>query len=68
MTKLLNRGNVFVVTRQGGYGFDSAVCGVFSELQEADDYVGMCEQQWKEKVGDLKGVMFSIQISTYYGK
>ena len=70
MTKLLNRGSVFVVTRTlYDYGNTvTVVLGVFSELDEADDYKGMCEQQWKEKVGHLKNVEFDIQLTTYYGK
>lgn len=71
MTKLLNRGNVFVVVRNTfGYSEYNAshVIGVFSEMDEADDYKGMCEQQWKEKVGDLDNVNFDVQMSTYYGK
>jgi hypothetical protein len=71
MTKLLNRGNVFVVMRHTlGWGgiSDGTSLGVFSELDEADDYKGMCEQQWRDKVGHLHEVEFSIQMTTYYGK
>jgi hypothetical protein len=71
MSKLLNRGNVFVVVRNS-FGYTeysrSASCGVFSELEEADDYKGMCEQQWKEKVGHLDDVEFEVQLTTYYGR
>lgn len=68
MTKRLNRGNVFVVLRddtRGTYG--PAVVGVFYNLEDADDYKGMCEQQWIDKVGSLDGVEFDIQLTTFYG-
>jgi hypothetical protein len=68
MTKLLNRGNVFVVVRHVYEGVETHVVGVFSELEEADDYRGVCEQQWREKVGGLDYVSFEVQMTTYYGK
>lgn len=67
MTKLLNRGNVFVVVRDDRM-HGPAVCGVFADVDEADDYKGMCEQQWKERVGHLDGLTFEVQLTTYYGK
>lgn len=67
MSKLLNRGNVFVVVRVHPTHAPSA-CGVFSELEDADDYRGACEQQWLDKIGNLAGVSFEIQLTTYYGK
>lgn len=69
-TKLLNRGSLFVVVRHDiSKGFNSGIAvGGFSELSDADDYKGMSEQQWKERVGDLDGVEFEIQLTTYYGK
>lgn len=71
--KLLNRGNAYVVVRHNldtcyHAHFPSAAVGVFSEVDEADDYKGMCEQQWKDKVGHLKDVEFEVQLTTYYGK
>lgn len=61
---------MFVVVRHDiTRGWNSGVaCGSFSELSDADDYKGMAEQQWFEKVGDLDGVEFEIQLTTYYGK
>jgi hypothetical protein len=41
--------------------------GVFANLEEADDYKGMCEQQWKERIGHLDGIEFEVQLTTYYG-
>jgi hypothetical protein len=68
MTKLLNRGNVFTVVRIGWQGVPApAVVGVFANLEEADDYKGMCEQQWKERIGHLDGIEFEVQLTTYYG-
>lgn len=70
MTKLLNRGSVFVVVRnQFGYSEyqRSAVVGVFGDLGDADDYKGMCEQQWIDKMGNLNDIEFEIQLTTYYG-
>lgn len=70
MTKLLNRGNVFVVVRSftdAPEPYNPTAVGVFSELDEADDYKGMCEQQWKERYG-VVNVVFDIQLTTYYGK
>lgn len=70
MSKLLNRGNIFIVTRnQFGYAEyqRSAVVGAFSNLDDADDYKGACEQQWIDKVGSLNDVEFEIQLTTYYG-
>lgn len=68
--KLLNRGNVFVIVRHDvSKGWNSTTaCGAFSELNEAEDYKGVCEQQWTERVGDLEGVEFEIQLTTYYGR
>lgn len=67
MSKLLNRGKVFVIVRYI-IGKAPISIGVFSELSEADDYKGMCEQQWKEQVGHLEDIEFEIQMTTYYGK
>lgn len=71
--KLLNRGNAFVLVRHNldtcyHSNFPSTTVGVFSELEDADDYKGMCEQQWIDKVGNLDSVEFEIQLTTYYGK
>ena len=54
-----NRATVYVVLRH------DSVCGVFAELEEADDYRGACEQEWLEKTG--KKVYFRVQVSTFYG-
>lgn len=55
-----NRASVYVVRRG-----EEAVCGVFKEYQEAEDYAGACEQQWLEKTGHR--VRFYVVISTFYG-
>jgi hypothetical protein len=70
MTKLKNRGNMFVVVRQhfgAALGGSAAVCGSFSDMDDADDYKGACEQRWLERVGTLDGVEFEVQLTTYYG-
>lgn len=69
MIKLKNRGNLFVVIRhdlQGSWN-SSTACAAFADLDDADDYKGACEQEWRERVGDLEGVDFDIQLTTYYG-
>jgi hypothetical protein len=73
MTKLLNRGNVFVVVRSEQPDFGDnlhsrpAAVGVFADMDEADDYKGMCEQQWRDRCGSLDGIEFEVQLTTYYG-
>lgn len=70
MTKLLNRGNLYCIVRTN-YDYENTtmtICGGFSELSEADDAKGMFEQQWRDKVGDMRNVEFDIQLTTYYGK
>lgn len=66
MTKLLNRGNIFVVVRVSNP--HTHVLGVFSDMDEADDYRGAMEQKWLEKVGVVEGVEFQVQMTTYYGR
>jgi hypothetical protein len=67
MTKLKNRGNMFVVVRQQWNGIGCHVVGTFSNMDDADDYKGTCEQQWLDKMGSLHGVEFEVQLTTYYG-
>lgn len=71
MSKLLNRGNMFVVIRTTmdvtGAWANPAVVGAFTDMDQADDYRGACEQQWLDKVGNVKHVNFEVQLTTYYG-
>lgn len=60
-----NRANVFAVVREQVTG--SSVLGVFPDFEEANDFRYACEQEWLEKIGELRGYVFSTQLSTFYG-
>lgn len=69
LTKLLNNGNIYVVVRnhfEYSEYHASAVCGVCKSLERADEFKGVCEQQWLDRVGNLDGVEFDIQLSVLY--
>lgn len=57
-----NRANVYVVYRMGTH---PAVCGVFTDYEDADNYAGACKQQWLERYG--VSAEFNVQLSTFYG-
>ena len=68
-----NRANVFVVVREDTDEFrlqllNTAILGVFGSLEEADNYKGACEQEWKEKMGDwtVDPPIFEIRMTTFY--
>lgn len=55
-----NRANLYVVVRE-----DGALCGAFSEWEEAEDYRGACEQEFLDKTG--KRALFYTRLVIYYG-
>jgi hypothetical protein len=56
-----NRETVYIVVR----GYSDALCGVFANFEDAEDYKGACEQEWEDKTG--KKQEFYIRSSTFYG-
>ena len=64
-----NRANLYLVVRET-YDYsnsDKAVLGAFSDCEEADNFKDACQQEWLDKVGDLKNVDFEVELTTYYG-
>lgn len=56
-----NRATVFIVTR----GFGEAICGVFADYEDAEDFRGVCEQEFLDKTGAMEH--FFVRSSTFYG-
>lgn len=60
-----NKANLFVVIRnQNGA---KANIGAFFNLEDADDFVGKCEQEFLDKVGPGHDFTFYVESLTYYG-
>lgn len=55
-----SRANLYLVVREG-----EAICGGFSDYDEAENYRGACEQEFFEKTG--KTVRFYVRLTTFYG-
>lgn len=48
--------------------YTRVVCGGFSEYQDAVEYAGNCEQEWKDRFPDWKTPpLFTVELTTYYG-
>lgn len=62
-----NRANLYLVERIHVLENIGSICGAFSSLEEADDYKDACEQEWKDKAGEMGDVVFSVTVTTYYG-
>lgn len=62
-----NRASIFVVERVDA-DYSSVVCGVFADVQEAEDFAGACKQEWIDKYPSWdKHPQFRVSISTFYG-
>ncbi len=66
-----NRANVFHVVRyhyvsNGEMGGGINV-GTFSDVGNADDFRGACEQEWRDKLGDEANTLFLVEMGTFYG-
>ncbi len=64
-----NRANLYIVVRldYGPDNIDRIVLGGFSVDTDADDYCGVCKQEWLEKTGSLKDTDFEVELTTFYG-
>lgn len=69
--KLANKGNIFLVVRRTldvtGIWANAVNIGAFSHLEDADEACGMWKQQWVDKVGHDKYVLFEVELTTFYG-
>ena len=61
-----NRSNLYIVLRFGPEKICSFLGGFASE-EEAFDFKDACAQEWEDKVGDKAGVLFDVQLTTFYG-
>lgn len=68
-----NRANLFLVERvsfttheQDDYSTITVVVGAFSTPEDADDFKGECEQEWKDRELD-DGTSFRVVLTTFYG-
>jgi hypothetical protein len=60
-----NRANLYVVVRADQ---SRVVCGAFADNDEATDYAGACEQEWKDRFPDWNHPpLFTVELTTFYG-
>jgi hypothetical protein len=55
-----NRANLYEVVRE-----DGALCGAWSNYDDAEDFRAACEQEFFEKTGHK--VPFYVKLTTFYG-
>lgn len=62
-----HRSNVWVVVREEDDAWGdkfSGIVGVYRTAERADEVVGMCEQEMKDRGFDQ--FIFSVKVATYY--